>query len=72
MGSKSSRRTGPDPEIYLTEDRLAKSLGCHRDTLYELRRQGRIPYMRVSNRIQYRVVDFPRIEAVFMESRGIS
>jgi excisionase family DNA binding protein len=66
MGSKYPRRAEPDPSFYLTEQKLAERLGCNRDTLYELRRQGRIPYMRVSNRIVYRIKDLERIEAIFM------
>jgi excisionase family DNA binding protein len=56
--------------MYLTEAQLAERFGCNRDLLYELRRQGRLPYMRVSNRILYRIKDLERIEAVFLESDG--
>ncbi|WP_433189192.1 helix-turn-helix domain-containing protein [Actinoallomurus sp. CA-150999] len=66
VASKYPRRPPePDPEIYITEVRLAERFGCNRDTLYELRRQKRIPFMRVSNRIVYRIKDLDRIEQVF-------
>lgn len=67
MVSKYPRRSDPDPEFYILEVDLARRLGCNRDQLYELRRQGRLSYMRVSGRIMYRTVDIPKIEALFME-----
>ncbi|WP_425550654.1 helix-turn-helix domain-containing protein [Actinoallomurus liliacearum] len=67
MASKYPRRPPePDPSLYLTEERLAERFGCHRDSLYELRRKGRIPFMRISNRIVYRIKDIDRIEAAFL------
>ncbi|MEV5753649.1 helix-turn-helix domain-containing protein [Actinoallomurus sp. NPDC052308] len=69
MVSKYPRRPSePDPEVYITESRLARRLGCNRDLLYELRRQRRIPFMRISNRIVYRIKDLDRIEAVFLNN----
>ncbi|WP_460348884.1 helix-turn-helix domain-containing protein [Actinoallomurus acanthiterrae] len=67
MSSKYPRRLSePDPAVYITELRLAERFGCNRDQLYELRRQKRIPFMRVSNRIVYRIKDLDRIEAAFL------
>jgi hypothetical protein len=59
------RRGLPDPELYITEAQLAERFGCNRDSLYELRSQGRLPFLRISNRIVYRRKDLDRIEAVF-------
>lgn len=58
-------RGQPDPALYITEVELAERFGCNRDSLYELPRRGRLPFMRISNRIVYRRKDLERIEAVF-------
>jgi hypothetical protein len=66
MTSRYPRRGEPDPAYYILEVDLARRMGCNRDQLYELRRQGQIPYLRISGRIVYRVKDIPVIEQRFM------
>lgn len=37
----------------IDETRMAKLLGCHPRTLLRLRREGKLPYLKVGERVRY-------------------
>jgi hypothetical protein len=51
---------------YPTELLTAAWFGCSQRKLYELRRAGKIPFMRSGHEIRYRRADYPLIEQAMM------